>query len=1261
MTNKTEKNDIGKGTLTLLGGWEMMSATGHIVTFPAHEKGRALLAYLATEDRWHYREALGDLLWPESPAPRANLRQALSVLRAALDDAGAPCLLIQRNMVRFSPDASFMPDVTRFAGQTSVCSNHEPAGICSACFNDTEQMAARYKGEFMAGFSLPDCPDFEVWLQAKRDAFHRRALTLLARLANRLETDNATAAALSHARRYVELEPWDESGQLRLMRLYAAAGNSGAAIKQFEEYRRQLHAELGTAPGKETRTLYEQLRKTVHEEAAKPSPSPLRIAPERRQVTVLYCEMRVAGDDPEEIAAILQAPRQRAIDLIRSSGGFCAQSHGAGLLAYFGYPRSMEDAAVLAARAALALSRSIPGEASPRFGLHAGLIVTGTDTAIPDAAGQISACAIRLCHAADAGEIRLSPAAQALVTGYFRCEPACVDRPTEAWRLLEETGAIARLEAATCLTPLVGRTREIARLTTLWRTALGGAGARAVLLRGDPGIGKSRLIQHFAQLAEIQPAAVREMYCRPEYQNSAFHPLIRHLEKAAGFSFDDSNAMKRDKLERHLEAGHMGTGQDALALLADLLAVPGADSNAPPAVSPQQERENRIALLLRMVQQQAARQPQLLIVEDLHWADPSMLEWLDRLLDGVGTAPLFVLLTARPEFQPGWQGKTIPIDLPPLTDQEAAALVGLVDTQNTVPAETVARVVKATDGIPLFIEETARMLIADARPASPDSTVIPATLRDLLASRLDRLAEAKPLIQMCAAIGREFSSDLLDVLTPLTPADTASALCRLEESGLISRIGISGVTTYQFRHALIQEAAYQSQTRAARRETHRRIAHALKTQAAHWGQEPEVLAKHFFEAGDAGEAVAWWHKAGAAAAGRGNFTEAIEHFRCALGALPALPADAQQDELELSILVELGSALIPSKGYGSPEADQVYSRALALSEKCGASLGLFRSIWGLYLGASSRTTHSNAMLLAQRLLQLAQQDGDPALLITAHYACANSSYSLAHFAQACRHGQAARRLYCPELDARLLALFGEHTFVSTLLFEAWALWTRGHSGQALETANRAVSIAKRVDHAPTMGFAYCLTGILHRLRGEPEKAKEFAGALLELAATHNFPFWQATGNCLLGWAQAAEGDSRGVGRIAAAIDAMRSGIFVGALMYIQEMLVEAYHLLNRHEEQLRALDEALNIMHDIHDRHFEAELYRLKGECLLKLSGDIPRARQWLERSRTVARSQGAMELERRAIASLDWMEHQCAETTAELALSANSRALTGA
>jgi DNA-binding SARP family transcriptional activator/tetratricopeptide (TPR) repeat protein len=1232
-----------QGTLTLLGEWQL-EVECRTEALPLSEKGRALLAYLATEDGWHYREQLGNLLWPDAPASRANLRQALSALRAVLGDdtAAAPCLQTRRDAVRFSPEGLITRDATTFIELTPHCTQSVLSEQCTSCLSRMERAAALYRGEFMAGFSLPDCVEFEAWLELKRNALRQHALRLFGRLADCHEQSGSVATALAFAQRYTEFDHWDEPGQRRLMRLQAVSGNSGAALKQFETFAKQLSAELGVRPDGATRLLYEQVRSG----ALQPASSVASAArPERRQVTVLACEFGVAGvahADPEDIAELLRVPQRQVSDIIRRNGGHLVQIRGGGLLAYFGYPQAIEDAALRAVRAALDISRNVDSSVALGMGVHTGVIVTGSDASVPDMAGQTSGIALRLRQAAAGRSPVLSGTTQALVAGHFRCEALGrqalqgVAPPIDLFLVHEETGAVTRLDAAARLTPLVGRASELAQLEALWCAAVDRAELRAVLMRGEAGIGKSRLMQHFTTAAGVPPVMVRKLYCQPEYQGTAFHPLTSFLVQACGFASGDDNRLKRDKLARYLAARLPQAEAEALPLLARLLGV-AAPEDDPLDLSPQQEQARSCALLLQLIGQSATPQPQLFIMEDLHWADPSTLEWLAQLLAGSSAGPLFVLLSTRPEFRPEWANRVARIELAPLPAAHAAMLAEAVDPGHRFAADTLARIVTATDGVPLFIEEMARMLMAEHDTPAAAAAPIPATLHDLLAARLDRLGAAKWLAQTASVIGREFSLASLDAAMPPEASATAEALRELEAARLVSRRDVAGIPVYQFRHALIQEAAYQSQSRQARREAHRRIAQALKAQDATCTETPELLARHFFEAGEVPEAIEWWFKAGSKAAAHGAIAEAIEHFSSALAALARQPEGKERDAQELRILVEQGSAVISSRGYGSLEADRIYARALALSKICGASLDLFRSLWGTYLGSSSRTNHRDSMRLAKLLLQLARQDQRAELLIAAHYACANSSYSLARFTHACRHAEQARRAYSgPQLDASLLALFGEHVLVSALFFGAWSLWTLGRSAQALASAEEALAIVRHVNHPHTTAFAYCFFGTLCRLRNEPGKVEECSEKLLALAVRHGFALWGGVGHSLRGWALACRGDGSGVVGIVATIEAMRSGMFSGGQMYFHEMLIEAYGMLGRHAEQLSAIDEALETMERIQDRHFEAELYRLKGECLFKLSGNTAAAQKWLLRARALAQQQKASELEQRAIVSLE-------------------------
>lgn len=1241
-------------TLNFLGGFEALLGGRPISGF-SYNKMRALLAYLAVErEQDHNREALAALLWSDnSPATaRGNLRRTLSNLRQAVESPlGKTLFLASKHTIRFIPNCHI--DALNFAGRNFG----KPSPVLSE-----EEIIDLYRGEFLAGLSLPDCPDFEGWLQIQRESMHRRVLALLERLSNQQEKIGAYGKALQFALRYIELDPWNENSHRRTMLLYALNGQDGAAIAQYESCCRLLKNELGVLPEEETRRLAERIRNgelLIRHELAPASPlarNPVVAGlfldnsgdgaqqiflphepdsaisldrAERRQATVLYCELSVAGsDDLDEAMELLHAPQARCVEIIRQLSGHLMQTHGGGLLAYFGYPQAREDAANRAVQAALAVTREADQAIEIRAGVHTGMIITRGDSSMPDTVGKASNIAIQLRHSAAPNKVAISRETRNLVGGYFDCISLGMQalpglaHPLEIFNVARESGARTRLDAAPQLTPLVGRKAEIAQLAGLWEETRQGA-RHVVLIQGEAGIGKSRLLHTLKTQLDGQPHAIRELRCFPEFSQSPLYPFIAMFEALSGFSHGDTHEEKSAKLVRYLEANYPETAQEAIPLLAQLLSLPFTGACSAPDLAPQELKDKTFAILLDTLQALAKKHSALLVVEDLHWIDPSTQELLTLFVDQAESHSILTLFTARPEFVPPWKahnGSTL--TLAPLVDSEVEAL--LLSLSDDIPAATLWRIVERADGIPMFAEEMARMASIDNRAN------VPATLHDLLATRLDGMGEAKSTAQLAASIGREFGLDLLRKAAPNDPAALSRSMRALLDAGLILRVDES---TCHFKHALIQEVAYQSQTKANRQAAHRRIAQILQSDFPDIvTARPELLAQHFSAGGETRQSHDWWLRAGKEAAAHCANTEAIGHFSHALDALASLPGGTSGDELELLVLVELGSTLIASKGYGSPEADHVYKRALALSEKTGVSLALFRSIWGLYLGCSSRTNHRDAMGLAERLLELARQDGSPTLQIAARYACTNSSYSLGRFAETVHHMEAARKLYVPELDTPLISLFGEHVQVCALQFGAWAQWVMGKSEASLDTAAEALAIARRIDHPYTLCFAYCLLGILHRMRGDADKVRENGAALSALATKQGFTFWQVVGNMLEGWAQAAAGEPGGASRIAATVDILRHSIFTGAIMYFLEILADARRLLGQHEEQLEATNLALEVMERLQDIHYKAEIYRLKGDCLLELSpANMEEAEACFGQALAVSRKQGAKSLELRA------------------------------
>lgn len=1246
---RNKENNAAPLQLNLLGGWRL-KLHGQAASGLAYEKGRALLAYLAMERRWHPRDPLANLFWPESKGPRANLRQVLANLRTVLGDAQTPtpCLLVERDAVRFNPDCTLALDVTAFTAEElpdSANAKDLPARLVHL-----ERTAALYQGDFLAGLTLPDCPEFEDWRQFRRESLHRHALSLLAQLAEGHAQTGHPQRALEFARRHVALEPWDEPAQRRVMELYVSTNQHLAALQHYESFAQQLQAELGVQPEEATRALYQALRN--QRPGKPPTPAPLQMAvpaptprpvtfAERRQVTVLYCELTATASDPEDRAEQLRAPQRHAMDRVTHAGGHLVQVHGGGFLAYFGYPMAQENAAILALRAALAIAQNSGHAVRVRLGIHTGLIVTSADPHAPDAVGETSAQAIRLRLQCAPGEVTVSGSTRRLVEGYFHfdaLEGGALRHGAPAlpiFRLRGPSQASARLEAAQQLAPFVGRDAELAQLQAFLQKTKNSQHIQALLLRGEAGIGKSRLVWRWRQTLPPSAQHLLELRCRPEYRNTALHPLIEHLSSICGFAACDSNATRMQQLEHHLRSVHPQADNHTAHLLARMLGLPSQERYGLYSEPPQQERAQLQQALLTLLGGMSTQQPLVLLVEDLHWADPTTLDLLERLLATPTLGRIGVLLTARPDFQPAWTAQVQMLPLGPLSGAESRALA-----QGVCPSQPLARaalqhILRHADGVPLFIEEMTHMLLAGADAPQGLLPPIPSTLQDLLMARIDQLGDARRLAQFAAAIGREFRRSLLLAVSPLPAQESAAALAQLEASGLAHLLPETEPATYQFKHALVQEAAYQSQTRTSRREAHQRIAQALVPAAQAGTEAPELLARHFQGAEMPVEAFTWWLRAGTEAALRSAATEALDHFQHALQALDALDATPARDSMELRVQMELGNVLLASRGYGSPEAAQAYTRAMALGQKGGDTLAQFRSTWGLYLGSSSRTHHSDSMAMAEQLLQLAGRESPAEWRIAARYACANSAYTLGHFAQACAHVEEARRHYTPALDPTLLALFGENVMASALFFEAWSLWALGQPDASQQTATEALTIANRAGHSHTLGFAYSCTGVLYRMLNDPAQVAVCSEQLSTLATRHGFPFWQASAELLTGWVQASQGDHQGGVRIAAAIGAIRAGVFAGAVMYFLEIQAEAYLRLGQYVELMRVVDEGLQIMESTHARHFEAELYRLKGECLLHLGGDVSTAQTWMQHAQACAHAQGAVLLVRRAQASL--------------------------
>jgi class 3 adenylate cyclase len=685
-----------------------------------------------------------------------------------------------------------------------------------------------------------------------------------------------------------------------------------------------------------------------------PAEPPLVPAPaaeaERRQLTVMFCDLVGSTPlstrfDPEDLREIVGAYHRCVTDTVGRFAGFVAKYMGDGVLVYFGYPEAHEDDAERAARAGLAVIDAVgrlttQEPLNVRIGVATGLVVVGDligagaaqERGVVGETPNLAACLQALARP---GTLVVADSTRRQIGTLFELEDlgpqplAGFAAPQRAWRVVGESGVASRFEALRSgITPLVGRDEELDLLLRRWHQAKSGEG-RVVLVSGEPGIGKSRLTAALSQRIETEPHTRLRYFCSPHDQESALYPFIGQLEREAGFTRDDTAAMKLDKLEALL-----GDGAEPgdLSLIAEMLSLSGGERFPPLDLSPQRKKERTLAALLRQLQALARRQPVLMIFEDLHWIDPTSREALNLTVEKIGSLPVLLVATYRPEFQPPWVGQSqvTVIALNRLGRNEGATLVHqLAGNLGALPSDVVDEIVERTDGVPLFVEELTKAVVeagADRGYASisavpPSSLAVPATLHASLLGRLDRLGPlAKNVAQVGAAIGRDFSYELLAASVQFAEPELQEALRRLVEAGLVFQRGAPPTAEYLFKHALVQDTAYSTLLRGPRQTLHRQIAEALEPRFPESVEtRPEILAHHYGEAAIADKAITYWHRAGKLSVARSAVHEAVAQLRRGLSLLDGLPKTRERKQLELDIHVTLTASLMAGKGYAGPE------------------------------------------------------------------------------------------------------------------------------------------------------------------------------------------------------------------------------------------------------------------------------------------------------------------------------------------------------
>jgi class 3 adenylate cyclase/predicted ATPase len=990
---------------------------------------------------------------------------------------------------------------------------------------------------------------------------------------------------------------------------------------------------------------------------------------ERRQLTVMFCDLvgatEIAGRlDPEDLREVIAAYHGAASSVVSRFDGFVAKYMGAGVLAYFGYPRAHEDDAERAVRAGLGLVDAVGRldvksiKLQARIGIATGLVVVGDVIGEGSAqeqsvVGETPNLAARLQEFSDAGAVVVAEGTRRLIGGLFDLRDfgpqqlKGLDEPQRAWRVVGEARVASRFQAlrGSALSRLVGREEEIDLLLRRWARAKASDG-QIVLVSGEAGIGKSRIAEALAEQLRSEPHIRLRCFCSPHHQDSALFPTLDQLARAAGFARDDPDAVKLEKLEALL-ARVAPVGED-VALIADLLSLPASKRHPLPDLSPRRKKERTLEALIRQLEGLARQKPVLLVFEDAHWIDPTSGELLDLAVERVRTLPVLLIVTFRPEFQPPWTGQSqvTMVALNRLGRHDRTVLVDQVASGRALPDEVVAQIVERTDGVPLFVEELTKSVLESGLLREEEDRyvldsalrpfAIPTTLHDSLMARLDRLASVRLVAQIGAAIGREFSYTLLHAVCGLREDELQTALARLVASELVLQRGTAPDAIYSFKHALVQDAAHGSLLRSSRQQLHARIAEALQTYSPGLADaQPELFAQHYAEAGLIEQSAASWTKAGHRSAGRLAMAEASAQLQKALDQLALLPDTRERRRHELELRSTLGAVLVYVKGFAGRESGQAYARARELWEQLGSPTEFLHIPYGQSRNHIYRGELERALRLDQDLLYLSLQRNDSAGQVLGHDSAGRDLLAAGRFGSSRSHLEAVLALYDPISHRSLVHQAEIHTQVGSRAYLGIVLFCLGYPEQALAQSSAAIAEARRVAHPPSLAASLAIGARLLSLAGDDTALNERADELFAVATERGFAFWGALGAIYCGRVKVNKGE------LAEGISLLRSGSETyrtsGAKLWMPHFiafLASACESAGQLEEGLALLDEALQLTEKTGERWFAAELYRHEGRLLLRQQ-HLEAAERLYCKAVSIAQEQEAKLWELRAAASL--------------------------
>ena len=1002
---------------------------------------------------------------------------------------------------------------------------------------------------------------------------------------------------------------------------------------------------------------------------------------ERRQLTVMFCDLVGSTElsqqlDLEDLREINHTYQDACATAIERYGGYVARYMGDGVLAYFGYPQAHEDDAERAVYAGLGVIKAMESinqtkanrqniELSVRVGIATGPVVVGdvvgTGASQENAAvGETPNLAARLQGFAEPNTVIIGDSTHRLVGTLFDCtelgahELRGFSLPQVVWRVNGTRQVLTRFEATrrAALTPFVGRDEELEMMSRRWALAQSGEG-QVVLLSGEPGIGKSRLTQAFLASTFDSGPTVLRYQCSSHHTNSALNPFIVQLEHAAKIQPDDSPDDRLQKLDNIL----LGTSERNLSIFATLLSIPSNGRYQPIESTPEQLKQQTLDALMKELKQLCERGPVIVLFEDLHWIDPTSSELIDLFIDEARNLPILVMLTFRPEYAAPWVGHAhvTLLTFNRLPDRACANIVASITRSKPLPDQLVQQILKKADGIPLFVEELTQAVLDSGiveekedkyiLSGPMDSLAVPDTLQESLTARLDQLDSVREVAQTAAAIGREFSGTLLGAILRRNTQDLDEALNRLMQSGLVNQRG-SG--TFIFKHALVQDAAYDSLLKSRRAALHGRIAKTVSDQFPETTEnEPEVLAYHYAEAGLTEPALQYWLRAGKRAAQHGANVESIAHLKQALALIESLQEGEERTSREIETRIALGVPLASVQGFTSTIVKENYDRARSLCEQSGQTVKLFPVLWGLWIHHMFLGETRSMGPLANRLLEVARDQNDTSLLLEAHHCQWSSHFLIGEFPVSLGHCKQGIDLYQRDEHHALTFIYGGHDpGVCARNVTALALWLLGYPDQAQDIFAEAFELCRELAHAGTLADTFQMAMELSVLERDTAVLQQQTEELGKLAATEKLYDYKTLVDGTRGWLMCYRGEKvDGINMMRQAANnwlKQKMTWSVPAILLVADGLAQSGEI----EEGFKLLEAAFDFAQRNEVRWLQPELYRVRGEFLQMQPGHADVAEDAFLQSLEIARELDARSLELRTAVSLARLWHDQGKDT---------------